>query len=85
MNQAQPRAFSKNSASSREQLARALKEIRGNQRVTSQNPEATYEALEKYGRGLYERLAAQGKLEPGYRPRRRNPAGDSGALAAEQK
>src|SRR5207253_5328619 len=34
----------------REQLAWALKEIRGNQRVTSQNPEATYEALSRYGR-----------------------------------
>ena len=47
----------------REQLARALKEIRGNQRVTSQNPEATYEALEKYGRD-FTKLAAQGKLDP---------------------
>jgi ATP-dependent Clp protease ATP-binding subunit ClpB len=47
----------------REQLARALKEIRGNQRVTSQNPEATYEALGKYGRD-FTRLAAQGKLDP---------------------
>jgi ATP-dependent Clp protease ATP-binding subunit ClpB len=47
----------------REQLARALKEIRGNQRVTSQNPEATYEALGKYGRD-FTQLAAQGKLDP---------------------
>jgi ATP-dependent Clp protease ATP-binding subunit ClpB len=47
----------------REQLARALKEIRGNQRVTSQNPEATYEALGKYGRD-FTKLAAQGKLDP---------------------
>src|SRR5213596_1245624 len=46
----------------RERLARALQEIRGNQRVTSQNPEATYEALERYGRDLT-RLAAQGKLD----------------------
>ena len=37
--------------------------MRGNQRVTSQNPEATYQALEKYGRDLTE-LAAQGKLDP---------------------
>src|SRR4029453_15577893 len=36
----------------RERLMRALQEIRGNQRVTSQNPEATYEALERYGRDL---------------------------------
>jgi ATP-dependent Clp protease ATP-binding subunit ClpB len=47
----------------RERLAAALKEIRGNQRVTSQNPEATYEALGKYGRDLTQ-LAAQGKLDP---------------------
>src|SRR5437773_3448271 len=47
----------------RERLARALQEIRGNQRVTSQNPEATYEALERYGRNLTKE-AAQGKLDP---------------------
>ena len=49
--------------SNREKLAGALKEIRGNQRVTSQNPEATYEALERYGRD-FTKLAAQGKLDP---------------------
>ena len=32
----------------------ALREVRGSQRVTSQNPEATYEALEQYGRDLTE-------------------------------
>jgi ATP-dependent Clp protease ATP-binding subunit ClpB len=47
----------------RDRLMRALQEIRGNQRVTSQNPEATYEALERYGRDLT-KLAAQGKLDP---------------------
>ena len=36
----------------RERLMRALQEVRGTQRVTSHNPEATYEALEKYGRDL---------------------------------
>ncbi|MBK7631756.1 MAG: ATP-dependent chaperone ClpB [Ignavibacteriales bacterium] len=41
----------------------ALKEIRGAQRVTSQNPEDTYQSLEKYGRDLNE-LAKQGKLDP---------------------
>ena len=41
----------------------ALREVRGNQRVTSQNPEATYEALERYGRDLT-KLAEQGKLDP---------------------
>jgi ATP-dependent Clp protease ATP-binding subunit ClpB len=48
---------------SRERLMRALREVRGSQRVTSQNPEATYEALERYGRDLTQ-AAAQGKLDP---------------------
>ncbi|HZS09194.1 MAG TPA: ATP-dependent chaperone ClpB [Blastocatellia bacterium] len=47
----------------RERLMRALQEVRGSQRVTSQNPEATYEALERYGRDLTQ-LAARGKLDP---------------------
>jgi ATP-dependent Clp protease ATP-binding subunit ClpB len=47
----------------RERLATVLKSIRGNQRVTSQNPEATYEALGRYGRDLTQ-LATQGKLDP---------------------
>jgi ATP-dependent Clp protease ATP-binding subunit ClpB len=47
----------------RERLMQALQEVRGSQRVTSQNPEATYEALERYGRDLT-RLAEQGKLDP---------------------
>ena len=42
---------------------KALQEVRGSQRVTTQNPEATYEALERYGRDLT-KLAAQGKLDP---------------------
>ncbi|HMN49329.1 MAG TPA: ATP-dependent chaperone ClpB [Ignavibacteriaceae bacterium] len=41
----------------------ALKDIRGTQRVTSQNPEDTYQSLQKYGRDLNE-LAKQGKLDP---------------------
>ena len=41
----------------------ALKEIRGNQRVTDQNPEEKYQALERYGRDLNE-LARKGKLDP---------------------
>ncbi len=47
----------------RERLMQALRDVRGNQRVTSQNPEATYEALERYGRDLT-KLASQGKLDP---------------------
>ena len=41
----------------------AMQEVRGNQRVTSQNPEATYESLQKYGRDLTA-LARQSKLDP---------------------
>jgi ATP-dependent Clp protease ATP-binding subunit ClpB len=41
----------------------ALKEVRGNQRVTTDNPEGQYEALKKYGSDLVE-LAKSGKLDP---------------------
>src|SRR6185437_14158802 len=47
----------------RDRLMTALHEVRGNQRVTSQNPETTYEALEKYGRDLT-KAASAGKLDP---------------------
>jgi ATP-dependent Clp protease ATP-binding subunit ClpB len=47
----------------RDDFLKALTEVRGNQRVTSANPEATYEALEKYGRDLTT-LAQQNKLDP---------------------
>src|SRR6185503_11005896 len=53
----------KNSGGSRERIEKALMEVRGHQRVTSQNPEATYEALERYGRDLT-KMAAAGKLDP---------------------
>ncbi len=41
----------------------ALNKVRGNQRVTSQNPEENYDALNKYGRDLVE-MAREGKLDP---------------------
>jgi ATP-dependent Clp protease ATP-binding subunit ClpB len=47
----------------RDALLARLKEVRGGQRVTSQDPEGTYQALEKFGRDLTE-LAEQGKLDP---------------------
>ena len=47
----------------RDAILQALTGIRGSQRVTDQNPEATYQALEKYGRNLTE-LAREGKLDP---------------------
>jgi ATP-dependent Clp protease ATP-binding subunit ClpB len=48
---------------SKEKLLSALQQVRGNQRVTSQDPEGTYQSLEKYGRDLT-KLAGQGKLDP---------------------
>src|SRR5438552_4144004 len=48
---------------SRDKLLEAAAAVRGGQRVTSQAPEGTYEALEKYGRDLTA-LAQQGKLDP---------------------
>jgi len=47
----------------RERVMSALSQIRGAQRVTSPNPESTYQALERYGRDLTA-LARQGKLDP---------------------
>ena len=44
-------------------VLKAMAEVRGTQRVTSQNPESTYQSLEKYGRDLTA-LARQGKLDP---------------------
>lgn len=48
---------------SEDRLMKALQEVRGRQRVTSQNPEETYQSLEKYGRDLT-KLAKQGKIDP---------------------
>ncbi len=48
---------------SRDQLLAALREVRGSHRVTSPTPEATFQALEKYGRDLTE-LSRAGKLDP---------------------
>ena len=47
----------------RDAILQALAAVRGSQRVTSQNPESTYEALARYGRDLTE-LARRGKLDP---------------------
>ncbi len=47
----------------RENLMQTLQSVRGAQRVTTQNPEATYQALEQYGRDLT-KVAARGKLDP---------------------
>ena len=48
---------------SRERFLQALSTVRGNQRVTSDNPEATYDTLHKYGQELVEK-AKEGKMDP---------------------
>ncbi|PKM79645.1 MAG: ATP-dependent chaperone ClpB [Firmicutes bacterium HGW-Firmicutes-14] len=48
---------------SRDSLLKSLREVRGSQRVTGENPEETYEALERYGRDLT-KLAGEGRLDP---------------------
>ncbi|OGV46005.1 MAG: ATP-dependent chaperone ClpB [Lentisphaerae bacterium GWF2_44_16] len=53
----------KNEGIDSEKILSALKEVRGNQRVTSEDPENTFEALQKYGRDLTE-LARKEKLDP---------------------
>src|SRR6266700_4141506 len=47
----------------RDKLMQGLQQVRGSQRVTDQNPEGKYQALEKYGRDLTE-LARRGKIDP---------------------
>ena len=47
----------------KDNILKALKEVRGSNRVTGQNPEDTYQALQKYGKNLNE-LAMRGKLDP---------------------
>jgi ATP-dependent Clp protease ATP-binding subunit ClpB len=53
----------KDAGATHDALLKALRQIRGSQRVTDQNPESKYQALEKYGRDLT-KLAQQGKLDP---------------------
>ena len=53
----------KTAGADRDRIMKALVQVRGHQRVTTQNPEATYEALERYGRDLTQ-MAKLGKLDP---------------------
>lgn len=57
------KTFMKEMGISREGFLQALSSVRGNQRVTSDNPEATYDTLNKYGQDLVERARDQ-KLDP---------------------
>ena len=65
-------------------ILKALTSVRGSQKVTDQNPEAKYQALERYARDLTEQ-ARRGKLDPGHRPRRGNPPRGAGALPSDEK
>ena len=64
---------------SEDDFLEALKEVRGGQTVTSQNPEGTYQALEQYGQNLVD-LARKGKIDPRHRAGRRNPPGHPSAF-----
>ena len=55
--------INKKAGLAKDKVLAALSEVRGSQRVTSDNPEATYEVLEKYGRDLVEETR-KGKLDP---------------------
>ncbi len=68
----------------KDKIYTVLTDIRGTQRVTDQAPEEKYQALKKFTRDLTE-LARKGKLRPCYRPRRRDPTHNSGALASYQE
>lgn len=57
------KALMKQCKITKERFLQALSKVRGNQRVTSDNPEATYDTLEKYGSDLVER-AKDGKMDP---------------------
>ena len=58
-----PRGCSQQRGITKDAILQALTAVRGSQRVTSQNPESTYQSLERYGRDLTE-LARKGKLDP---------------------
>ena len=57
-------ALSKRVGVSREELLEALRGVRGSHRVTSQNPEETYQALQKYGRDLTEEARRESARRP---------------------
>ncbi len=57
------KALMKQCQITKERFLQALSKVRGNQRVTSDNPEATYDTLEKYGADLVEK-AKDGKMDP---------------------
>ena len=65
-------------------ILKALTAVRGSQRITDQNPEAKYQALERYAKDLTE-LARRGKAGSGYWTRRRNSPRGAGAFAPNEE
>ena len=65
-------------------LREGLTAVRGNRRVTSQEAESTYEALEKYSVDLTQ-VSRGGPARPRHRPRRRDPPRGAGAVAAYEE
>ena len=69
---------------SRDAMLAALAQVRGSQRVTSENPEETFQSLEKYGRDLTA-TARGGQARPGDRPRRGDPPLDPGPVPPHEE
>ena len=65
-------------------LLDAFEQVRGSARVTTEDPEDTYQALEKYGIDLTA-AGPRRQARPGHRPGRRDPAGDPGAVPPHQE
>ena len=78
------RCFEQHGGVTYEKLLAALASVRGSQRITDQDPEGKFQALEKYCRDLTE-AARKGKTRPGHRARRRDPPRDAGALAPDEE
>ena len=74
----------KRQGATHEAILQALTGVRGSQRVTSQNPEATYASLEKYARDLTELGAARQTRSRDW-ARRRDPPRDADSGAAHEK
>ena len=79
-----PRSCCSGSASTKDALYQALTQVRGNQRVTSQNPEVDLRGARPL-RPRSDGPGAQGQARSGHRPRRRSAPRDPGALAPDEE
>jgi ATP-dependent Clp protease ATP-binding subunit ClpB len=66
-----------------DRILQALQQVRGAQRVTDRDPEGKFQALEKYTKTSPS--SREGQARPGHRPRRGDPPGDAGPVAAHQE